>query len=317
MRSLIVVPMLVLVLTGCGTQVAGAPGSSTPSSAPAVATTCPGAADLTPRGADDSAAGPLPTDLTATAAIECFTENRPVAGDGVWTFVVENKAEAGPQLDQLVAALRAKDEPRPTNVACTAILIVVRWFALVDQNGAWVRPRVPITSCGQPQDAVLKALDALTWTTVSATKTTQVSTEAQAKKDAEAAAAGCTTPFKDMLAIEAGDSAPRSSPGPWPSLGGTLATVCRYSAAPDKDGTPLLNFESGGRASAAQAAAVSAAWMATGPVADCSLKHTVVTVLFTATNGWYLVENDGCHRVLDGDNGTWGQATPELLAALG
>jgi hypothetical protein len=305
--------VLALLLVGCGSQVAGTPGSST--SAPAAAT-CPDPVHLAPQGVEGAGSDPLPDDLRASAVIACSLENRPVPGDGVWSFVVEKKAAAGPRLDQLVTALRAKDEPTPVTLGCNAILILVRWFAVVDQDGTWVRPRVPITACGQPQDAVLKALDALSWTTVSATKATQVSTEADVARDAAATAAGCVTPFKDMLAIEAGYTAPKSSPGPWPDLGGTVTAVCRYSAAPDEDGTPLLTFESGYKATVAQAAALSAAWKQTGPVAGCGLQHTVVTVLFTANNGWHLVEDDGCHRVLDGDNGTWGQATPELLAAL-
>ena len=308
--SIAAVAAALILLSGCGTQ-AGTTASGSPST---VASTCPSATELVPQGVSGNGTVPLADAVSLSAAIECVVEDRPVAGDGVWSFVVEKRATAG--LDRLATALRAKDEPTPTDQVCALMLVVVPWFAVVDSHGAWLRPRVPTTSCGDPQPAVTSALDALAWTTVSATKATQVSTQAQAQKDADAAAAGCATPFKDMIAIEEADKAPTSGTDRWPRIDATGATVCRYTAGVDEDGMPALAFASGHRATATEAAAIADGLSATGPVAVCHVKHTAVAVLTTPGGAWYLVEDDGCHRVLDGNRGAWGQATRGLLAAV-
>jgi len=312
MKTSIAAAVLLLV-TGCGSQV-GPASSSSPSAGPTVAGRCPSAAELMPQGVAGNGTVPLADDVSVTAAVECVVEQRPVAGDGVWSFVVEKRATA--RLDHLATALREKDEPTPADQACALVLVVVPWFAVVDARGTWVRPHVPATSCGDPQPAVMSALDALVWTTVSATRTTQLTTEAQAKRDAAAAAAGCATPFKDMIAIEEADKAPTSRSDRWPPIDAAGSTVCRYTAGVDTEGMPSLTFASGHRATGARATAIAAALSATGPVQPCTARHRAVTVLTTSGGAWYLVEDDGCHRLLDGDHSVWGQATPDLLTAL-
>jgi hypothetical protein len=162
----------------------------------------------------------------------------------------------------------------------------------------------------------MEALHSLTWTTVDATKASQVSTQAQALRDAAAASAGCPTPFKDLIAIEEADNATTKGADAWPGIDARGATVCRNTASIDNDGMPILDFAARHRATANQATLIAAALAATAPVQACHTQHTAVTVLTTSGGAWYLVEDDGCHRVLDGNRSAWGQATPALLDAL-
>jgi hypothetical protein len=313
-RAPTAVPVIaLLLLTGCGAQSAVRPLSS-----PLPSTTGPvcAAAKITPSGDLYSAADGvrLPDDFVATAVVECVLEARPVAGDGVWNFLVEKRATT--KLAAFEAALRRPDEPS-TGGACTAMGYLVPWFALVDASGRSVHATIPSTGCGQPQAEGMTALQALPFLEVAATRRDQVRSEAQSAADAAAAAAGCATPFKDMIAITDADHGVLRSASD-PILGGSSGdvTVCRFSAGKDTDGMPLLTFVSGGRLSAPSSAAVVRALAASGPAKPCTVPHAEVAGLFTQQNGWALVELDGCHRVEGGDSGGWRQATPGLLALL-
>ena len=306
------------MLTACGTQQAASPTASpagasgvSPSSGSVCAT-----ASLAPSGDLYSAADGVraPAGFVVTAVVECVVEARPVAGDGVWNFVVEKRATA--KVGAFATALQRPDEP-PTDGPCSAVGYVVTWFALVDASGRTVHAAIPADSCGQPQGDAMAAMQALTFVDVSVTRRDRVKTEAQTKAESAATAVGCATPFKDMIAITDGDhAAPRSAPDPILGSSSGVVTVCRFSAGKDTDGMPLLSFVSGEKLSAAASTAVVRELAASGPARPCRVAHTAVTGLFTEQDGWALVEVDGCHRVEGGDAGGWRQATPALLALL-
>ena len=74
-------------------------------------------------------------------------------------------------------------------------------------------------------------------------------------------------------------------------------------------------FRSGEKLAPAASAKVISTLEASGPEQPCTVAHTRVVGIFSAQNGWALVEGDGCHRVHGGD-GAWRQASAELLALL-
>jgi hypothetical protein len=300
-----------LLLAGCGSR-----GVPEPSGAATVsARACPAAADAMPQGLTSWGPERLGADVRVSAVVECVVENRVVAGDGQWAFVIEKRATA--DLGPLLIALLAEDEPIPWSQGCAANMELLPWFAVVTDDGTWLRPRIPVTSCGQPEPAVFAALQELRWTTVSTTRSQQLRSQKALKTEARAAAAGCPNGFKDMLAVEAADRTPATGPITLGSPTGAVS-VCHFVAGRDSDGSPAqtLSFTSGRHVPAATAARLAAAAAASGPVAACTKPHTRVAEVQAATGGWLLVELDGCHRVLDGDTHGWGQATPALLAAI-
>jgi len=313
-RTTSALPLVALaLLTACGTQTAERPvASPQPSVSGPVCATAP----VSPSGDIYSSADGvrLPEDFTAVAVVECVVEARPVAGDGSWDFLVEKRATSG--VEAFAAALRRPDEP-PTDGVCPAIGYLVPWFVLVDASHRTVHARIPATACGQPQGDAMTTLKALSFVEVSATRRDQVQTEAQVKVGAAAAAVGCSTPFKDMIAITDADKGSMTSASD-PILGTSpgLVTLCRFSAGQDTDGMPMLTFVSGEKLTAAQSASVVTALAASGPAQPCRAAHTEVVGLFTEQNGWALVELDGCRRVTSGDTGGSRQATPDLLAQL-
>jgi hypothetical protein len=152
------------LLTACGTQSAERPAAT-----PAPSTSGPvcATATITPSGDLYSAADGvrLPDDFTATAVVMCAIEARPVAGAGMWNFLVEKRATT--KVDAFVTAVRRPDEPS-TGGACTAMGYLVPWFALVDASGRSVHATIPSTGCGQPQAEAMRALQALPFVEVSA-----------------------------------------------------------------------------------------------------------------------------------------------------
>ena len=59
--------------------------------------------------------------------------------------------------------------PTPTSkkqpgFACAAVYTYPFFLLVVDKAGRAYRPRIPVDACGQPQQPVLDALAAITWT---------------------------------------------------------------------------------------------------------------------------------------------------------
>ena len=315
--ALVVTPVALLSV-GCGSVTA--PATTTQPAAPATAAAstadsrCPTPTDPAAFYPPQDAEGSLPADFVPTSVIECDVVSTPVAGQGVWSVLREREAGAG--IDGLVAAMRLPSQPMPSDQACDAMLVVVPWFGFKDASGRWLRVDVPRDSCGKPLPAVRTALEALTFTTRHETRLRQEQTPDQAALEAQATSLGCSSQFKDMIAItDADPGQPSTAPGPILAAGETPTVICRYSAGDDPQGMPMLTFVSGSHPSAGRASQVTTALQTAGPVRPCSTRHTSVVGVFTAGNDWVLVEADGCHRVMGGSS-HWRQADAALLAAL-
>jgi hypothetical protein len=324
------VAALMAVLAGCGSQHAAVPSAvlMTPSASAVVpspstnqtvvvATDCPpdaGSQEFT--GAQGQTPLPLAADVTVVAVIECSVDSRPIPGDGLWSYKLEKRVDAGPAVDRLVAALRSGDEPS-TGQVCIGVGVVLPWVALLDDHGAMVRPRMPVDACGGPKGVVMEALQAMPWVTVKETKDVQVETQAQVDRDAAATSANCSTDWKDMISISEATGPPSQGLGQWSNIAAEGASLCHYSASVDSGGMPMLSFQSGTKVSGDVATKISAQLAATTQVQPCKEKHTAVALLFVPNGNYYLIEEDGCHRIFDGNNSAWGQASPDLMSAIG
>ena len=162
------------LLTACGTEQVVSPTGAVAASS-SLGSVC-ATATLPTLGDLYSAADrvPVPEGFVATSVVECVVERRPVAGDGVWNFLVEKRATAN--IDAFVTAIRRPDEPTPTPVGCNAVGYGMPWFALVDASGQVAHTGIPADSCGQPQTEGRAALGALQFVDVSATRRDQVQT---------------------------------------------------------------------------------------------------------------------------------------------
>jgi hypothetical protein len=70
---------------------------------------------------------------------------------------------AAGNLGRLMTALRAPSvRPRPS-VICPVQAVEIAWFVLVARSGQVLRPKIPVTACGDPSPAVLASLNALRW----------------------------------------------------------------------------------------------------------------------------------------------------------
>lgn len=113
-------------------------------------------------GADRPPPQRLGNNFTATAVVVCGEESvrRPDGRDDL----VATESRAG-DVAALVAALRLPDVP-PTKDACSAEMLAVPWFALLDAQARWVRPGLPADACGKIRIEVRDALAALKLTRV-------------------------------------------------------------------------------------------------------------------------------------------------------
>ncbi len=310
----------VLVLAGCGSSASTAPeaGSGKARATAAGGSPCPSATELSARGLYDPADGTrLPEDFEAQELVRCTLETREYAGEGLWSVVVERRASAG--LQPLVSALRAPSDTS-TPGFCDDVGHSVPWMALRGSAGTWTHPAVPATACRAPQPGYALALDGVALTEVAVTRVAQVQTPAEVDLEQRATALGCTTTFKDLLAMydqdRRGLTAPtRSGPVVVPAT--APLAVCRMRAEPDPE-EPLLRFVSGERRTGAAATALAAALAASdAPAATCTSAAASQVVISPGNGGFVVVELDGCHRVLASQSHeTLTQASPALLAAL-
>jgi hypothetical protein len=320
-----------VVLTGCGTRTAAAPTSAPAGSTPPVAS--PGASDgvqaLVCAQHRDAAHGwdaaqvvpaplPLPPDFVPTSVTTCHEEQRTTASEGTWSVLVEQRADSG--INALVTAMRAPDEYRPNEMACTLDYRSTPWLAFQDASGAVVVARMPRTACDKPSDAAVAALDALTLRTVSQTRVAQVQTPAQVALDAQANALGCPTAFKDMIAIQDADAGGIAlSPGGSPyATSPTHLALCRYT--PDPSDPQVGQFASGAALSGATLTTLLDALTGTDPGRACTRQHSGFAALVGTSGDYVLVEVGGCGRVLGpdpaGHSGAVGQASAALLASV-
>src|SRR5215467_14638832 len=169
MRALVVggaVGLAAVMLAACESTSGGT--AQGPTGAPSVQprwTSC--AADApppSPGGGLDALNLPrLGGDFTPRAVVICAEQVDQRADGGTDLVAAESRAD---DITGLVAALRLPDS-RPTTGACTADLPTVPWFALLDAQGRWVRPGVPMDACDKVRIEVRDALAGLRLTRVS------------------------------------------------------------------------------------------------------------------------------------------------------
>ncbi|MEE6263873.1 hypothetical protein [Plantactinospora sonchi] len=236
----------------------------------------------------------LPENFVATTAVLCLQgpRTRPDRGEDLVHF--EKRAE---NVDELVTALRLPDEPR-TGDPCPLNLVLVPWFAVLDAEGRWTRPGVPRNACGQPRGEVMRALDQLTLTEVSARPIREI-------ESAGAAASGCGQGRADTVAMQT-RLAPAMTPGPVDDLplgSARQVRLCVYRVPADQQGNekPAGDFEYGLLLPADRWARLRAALVNRGPARDCALpagRFALLQAPDDAGKGDVTVELDGCRRVL-------------------
>jgi hypothetical protein len=204
----------------------------------------------------------------------------------------------------LVAALRLPDEPRTADL-CTLELYVPPFLALLDEQGRWVQPGMPLNSCGKVRREVRDALDKL------------------AVPETEAAEAACSRQWADMVWVTgqlgaAGQGQPAVVP---PGFDGPVEVrLCVYRVPENQQGSgkPAGDLVSGRSLSEPQWAAVKREIESAPAAPDCQTPASRFAVLHFGAGQLY-VELDGCRRLLapaaDGTQ-TLRQASPALVKSL-
>ncbi|WBB66816.1 hypothetical protein [Micromonospora sp. WMMD812] len=273
------------------------------------------AAGLLPPGGSDATSLPLLDDsFTPVAAVLCGQQVQRRPDGGQEMVATERRAD---DVGALVAALRLPDERRAAG-PCTLDMVIPPWLALLDQQGRWVRPGIPVGPCGKPRTEVGEALDGLRMTTVATRPIREI-------ESAEAAAAGCVQRWADMVAVQAGFGETTAPVSAAPSIAaGTALRLCVYDvpAAERGSGKPAGEFAYGRVLPPDRTAAVTRALATTGPVAACATPAGRFALLrpVDGTGPEVYVELDGCRRVLvtpPGGPPSLGQADPTLPGLLG
>ncbi|MEV6812881.1 hypothetical protein [Micromonospora sp. NPDC051296] len=243
------------------------------------------------------------------AAVVCrvVPQRRPSGGEDL--VAVEERAD---DVAALVVALRLPDE-RSTEGICTMELPFVPWLALLDAQGRWVRPGVPIDVCGKPRQEFRAAYDRLPAERV----TTRVLREIESD---EAVASGCSQRWADMVWVTGqfgGDQG--TTPGVLAADDADIR-VCIYQVPESEQGggKPAGDFRSGGELAAGRWTAVKRELTAAGPAAACRTPASRFAVLHLPT-GFVYVEADGCRRALietTAGPGSLRQGTTKLTSLL-
>jgi hypothetical protein len=308
--SFVVATVLLGAVAGCAGQ-GGGPGK--PKVEPAwISCAAAGADSSGPAsgGSDLAAQPPLDDSFEPVAAVVCHSAPLRRADGGEDLTASESRAD---DVTALVAALRLPDEPL-SGGACTLELYLPPFFALLDAQGRWVRPGVPHDSCGKVRSEVREALGGLRLTPVSSRPIREI-------ESSEAAAAGCTQRWADMVWVSAlGGTKGEPAVVPAGFDGPVRVRLCAYRVPADQQrtGKPAGEFTSGRYLSEQQWAAVRKEVEAAAPAPACTSPASEFVVLHLGS-GQIYAERDGCRRLLaqaaDGRD-TIRQASPALLASL-
>ena len=263
-----------------------------------------------PAGGGDPGTLPLLDDsFRPVAAVVCPAAGPRPPGDGKPT-ATERRAD---DVTALVAALRLPDEPR-SGGPCTLELYLMPWLALLDEQGRWTRVRAPVDACGKVRAEVRDAVQGLRLTPASTRPSPQI-------ESSEAAAAGCTPQWADMVSVTA---ARVTAGGPAvvpPGFDGPMQVrlcVYRVPAEQQRTGKPAGDFVSGRSLGDEQWAGVRREIESAGAAAVCTTPANDFVVLHFGA-GQIYAELDGCRRLLataaDGSE-TIRQASPSLVALL-
>ena len=243
------------------------------------------------------------------AAVVCRVgpQQRPSGGSDL--VAVEERAH---DVAALVVALRLPDE-KPTEGACTLELPAVPWLALLNAQGRWVRPGVPVDACYKPRSEFRAAYEQLPAKRV----TTRVLREIESDK---AVASGCSQKWADMVWVAGKSGAGQDNTPGALAADNAEVRICIYRvpASEQGSGKPAGEFESGGKLPAGQWTAVKHELATAGPASPCSTPGSRFAVLHLPT-GLIYVEADGCRRVLiEGGTGPGAmrQGTAKLASLL-
>ncbi|GIE01500.1 hypothetical protein Adu01nite_28500 [Paractinoplanes durhamensis] len=222
------------------------------------------------------------------AAVICRSDSQPHPGGGWDLVAIEERAD---DITALVAALRLPDQ----NVHdCHGEFWAqyIPWLALVDAQGRWIRPGIPLAPCNAPRAEVKTAIEQLT--------TTRVSTRVLRRNDRDVAKAGGCHDSEEYDQVFGPDRMP--VPATLPDAGIPMR-VCRFLAEPTvEDGrTYYLRglLQDGEQLTAAGWAAVRHEIDVAPPAAPCNQVSPRFAVL--REKSWsrpVSVEADGCRRVL-------------------
>jgi hypothetical protein len=94
----------------------------------------------------DFGQGSIPDDFTPVAAVRCaFGETEQRYRDGL-----ERRATDPEQLDELMGYLDRPSQraPVPDDQVCVSMAWFPPWLYLLDGDGRWLRPQVPVDACG-------------------------------------------------------------------------------------------------------------------------------------------------------------------------
>jgi hypothetical protein len=151
---------------------------------------------------------------------------------------------------------------------------------------------MPHGPCRELRTEVREALDALPLTTVATRPVAEI-------ESAEAAAAGCSQSWKDMLSVYTAENLARRGALPEPFPAGQQVRLCVYEVPKSEPG--IGNFVHGTVLPADRWTAVEHVLKAAGPAEPCSAPASRFALLWSVTGGdrqTTYVELDGCHRIM-------------------
>lgn len=262
-------------------------------------------------GAPTPLGTPLPVDFRTVAVVRCEAVTQTIAGEGVWTVALAQRATG--DLQPLLTALRLSSRAAPTDTqfACAAVGVVPPNFALVGAHGQIMRPSLPHDECGIPLPQALDALDALPWKTEAEQKLSQVQSPAEVET-------GCPNAYKYVFDFRSNKAVETLWPLARGSASVTPTTACEYSVsqASASGGVPVGAFERGVKLTSAQQQAIAAAYLQVGrlgfkPCASAATKFALLTV----GTAEIAVELDGCQRT-DYPDYSGSQTPASVLATL-
>lgn len=295
-RALTTVALIAVLAGGCArpdTDVGGTDPWPLPSGpAPVVNASwesCDKAAPEYADARDGLTLPPLDSTFQPVAAVICRTGIQQRPGGGTEMTAVEARAD---DLSTLLPTLRLPSE-QPTAQACTADLPAVPWLALIDKDGRWIRPGIPVDSCAKPRIEFRKAYEKLTTVTVETRVLHQLESD-------EAATAGCAQTYGDMTWASGGfENVQENTLAPLPSR--TSARRCVYDVPVKERGTgkPAGNFRAGGLLTTTDWAAIRREIEAAAPgQATCATPASRFAVIHLEPGGTVNIEGDGCRRIL-------------------
>jgi len=258
----------------------------------------------------------LPADFVPTTVVICRPESQRRDGGGLALVGSELR---GTDIAALVAALRLPDagkEPGP-DVFCRLDMWSYPWMALLDADGAFVRPGPPTAPCGRPRAEVIDAIAAL--------KLTRVDSRVYDAHEAPGpAAARCEASLGDRVWIEGPRSQTHTGPGGQALAGAAGVGLCEYHVSAGELGSPypIGDFARGLVLPQPRRELIEQALAATGPARPCTASAGRFAQLMPQDggSGEVYVELDGCQRVLtylDRGRGTaLSQGGPELTRLL-